>query len=156
VTIEIKKAMLFDKDVLRALQKTLTKESNYLPYGIIEEEKDISILKNTRKTNSSYFKIIRIDGKTVGFSSLTKTSVDKGYIKIGVLKQYQRNGYGEMLLRNIIDDARSNNLHSLFLYVTINNVAGVALFLKNNFIIKETVNLKPFGNHYRMGIELTN
>ncbi len=57
---------------------------------------------------------------------------------IAIDPAFQRQGLGNILLEDCIQDLRKNNVHRIFLYADINNKPAVNLYLKHGFVITGT------------------
>lgn len=74
-----------------------------------------------------------LDGTVVGYAGLQQAA-DEGYIaNIAVLPAWRRKGWGEALLRYLIDYAREEKLSFLTLEVRRSNLPAQALYRKLGF-----------------------
>lgn len=91
-----------------------------------------------------YFGIFNKDGMLVGYAGMW-VSVDVGEItNVAVHPDYRRQGIASLLINNLIDVCRINNLSSINLEVRENNCKAISLYNKLGF---EKVGLRK--NYYK-------
>ena len=109
------------------------KKSDYFKILQIEQ----NLFKNTmikKELNNffrqSSFRIWKIEeDKITGYISFYQVMDEVEIIKIGIIKSYQRNGYGSFLIKEL----KKLNMKKIFLEVSTENVKAVNFYLKNGF-----------------------
>ena len=69
------------------------------------------------------------EGIITGYMSFYQVMEEVEIIKIGVIKSYQRNGYGSYLIKEL----KTLDIKKIFLEVSIENVQAINFYLKNGF-----------------------
>ena len=108
-------------------------KSDYLKILHIEQNlfknNTIKIELNNFSSQSS-FKMWKIEeNKIIGYMSFYQVMDEVEIIKIGVVKSYQRNGYGSFLIKEL----KKLDIKKIFLEVSIENVKAINFYLKNGF-----------------------
>ena len=67
--------------------------------------------------------------KIIGFVYFYYVKDEVEIISIGILKEYQQNGYGSIIIREI----KNLNLKKIFLEVSVENFQAINFYLKNGF-----------------------
>ena len=109
------------------------KKSDYFKILQIEQ----NLFKNTmikKELNNffsqSSFRIGKIEeDKITGYISFYQVMDEVEIIKIGIIKSYQRNGYGSFLIKEL----KKLNIKKIFLEVSTENVKAINFYLKNGF-----------------------
>ena len=109
------------------------KKSDYFKILQIEQ----NLFKNTmikKELNNffsqSSFRIWKIEeDKITGYMSFYQVMDEVEIIKIGIIKSYQRNGYGSFLIKEL----KKLNMKKIFLEVSTENVKAINFYLKNGF-----------------------
>ena len=109
------------------------KKSDYFKILQIEQ----NLFKNTmikKELNNffsqSSFRIWKIEeDKIRGYMSFYQVMDEVEIIKIGIIKSYQRNGYGSFLIKEL----KKLNIKKIFLEVSTENVKAINFYLKNGF-----------------------
>mgnify|MGYP001460120917 CR=1 FL=1 len=109
------------------------KKSDYFKILQIEQ----NLFKNTmikKELNNffsqSSFRIWKIEeDKITGYMSFYQVMDEVEIIKIGIIKSYQRNGYGSFLIKEL----KKLNIKKIFLEVSTENVKAINFYLKNGF-----------------------
>ena len=109
------------------------KKSDYFKILQIEQ----NLFKNTmikKELNNffsqSSFRIWKIEeDKITGYISFYQVLDEVEIIKIGIIKSYQRNGYGSFLIKEL----KKLNIKKIFLEVSTENVKAINFYLKNGF-----------------------
>ena len=103
--------------------KILRIEQNLFKNTMIEKE-----LNNFFSQSS--FRIWKIEeDKITGYMSFYQVMDEVEIIKIGIIKSYQRNGYGSFLIKEL----KKLNIKKIFLEVSTENVKAINFYLKNGF-----------------------
>jgi ribosomal-protein-alanine N-acetyltransferase len=96
---------------------------------------------------AKYF-CLKIDGIIVGYIGMWQI-LDEGHItNVAVLESHRKKGYGEKLIRKLIEYAKKNELIFLTLEVRITNEAAINLYQKCGFT---TVGIRK--NYYENSID---
>ena len=109
------------------------KKSDYFKILQIEQ----NLFKNTmikKELNNffrqSSFRIWKIEeDKITGYISFYQVMDEVEIIKIGIIKSYQRKGYGSFLIKEL----KKLNIKKIFLEVSTENVKAINFYLKNGF-----------------------
>ena len=108
-------------------------KSDYFKILQIEQNlfKNITIQKEWYNVPSqSSVRIWKIEeDKITGYMSFYQVMDEVEIIKIGVIKSYQRNGYGSFLIKEL----KKLNIKKIFLEVSTENVKAINFYLKNGF-----------------------
>ena len=104
-------------------------------FKILQIEQDL--FKNTIIHNELYnipsqssLRIWKIEeDKITGYMSFYQVMDEVEIIKIGVIKSYQRNGYGSYLIKEL----KKLDIKKIFLEVSSENVHAINFYLKNGF-----------------------
>lgn len=80
--------------------------------------------------------MMTIDDLPVCYGHLEK---ENGVVWLGiaVAEQYRRRGLGRTMMKELIDHARSNDIHSIYLSVDYDNTAAMDLYKKLGFKLHE-------------------
>lgn len=78
--------------------------------------------------------ILEIDGSLVGSVAVYGNEIDD----LIVAKKFQRQGYGEALLRYAVSYLQSNDVSPIILHVADWNQGAIKMYLKNGFSIVKT------------------
>ena len=113
-----------DKDLLYLKENLITEFDNFWNYEILKQE--------FLNTNTTY--IVAEQNETiVGFAGIL-TIVDEANIMNIVTKKDKRNlGIGTLLLQNLIQISKEQNLNSVTLEVNEHNIPAIKLYEKFNF-----------------------
>lgn len=96
----------------------------------------------------TYYCCIEINKKVIGYAGLWKI-IDEGHItNIAVLPMYRKKGYGNNLIKNLINYCNKNSIVSMTLEVRESNEAAINLYRKNGF---EIAGIRP--NYYTKPVE---
>lgn len=117
----VRPATLEDADGIYAIEE----ESFSIPWSMDSITHDLA---NTELT--MYDVLVRDDGRVEGYGGLWRV-LDEGQITNIALRQDCRgNGYGELLLRVLMESAWEKGCASIFLEVRISNAAALGLYRK--------------------------
>jgi len=109
------------------------------------------VLNSELQRGDVWWDQLRIDGRMAGFcsylpgGSAEEMKVDKLYVH----HEYQRRGYGGLLLERTAAVARSRGLRILTLTVNKHNRAAIAAYIKHGFSITDAV-IKDIGGGFVM------
>lgn len=84
--------------------------------------------------NSGYLCCVdEADGEIRGYAVLMPALEEAELLTIGVATAQQRKGLGRAMLREILETARKNKMHRVFLEVRPSNAAAIALYRSTGF-----------------------
>lgn len=72
--------------------------------------------------------------KFIGYAILSYAANEAHILNFVIAPEFQRQGYGQLLLNHIIQSAKVQDAEELFLEVRVSNEAAINLYKKNNFI----------------------
>jgi ribosomal-protein-alanine N-acetyltransferase len=75
----------------------------------------------------------RRDGETIGYAVLMHASDEAHLLNLSIAADFQRQGYGSLLLLRVCELAREHGARRLFLEVRPSNVAALRLYERNGF-----------------------
>ena len=113
-----------DKDLLYLKENLITEFDNFWNYEMLKQE--------FLNTNTTYI-VAKQNETIVGFAGIL-TIVDEANIMNIVTKKDKRNlGIGSLLLQNLIQISKEQNLNSVTLEVNEHNIPAIKLYEKFNF-----------------------
>jgi ribosomal-protein-alanine acetyltransferase len=113
-----------DKDLLYLKENLITEFDNFWNYEILKQE--------FLNTNTTYI-VAKQNETIVGFAGIL-TIIDEANIMNIVTKKDKRNlGIGTLLLQNLIQISKEQNLNSVTLEVNEHNIPAIKLYEKFNF-----------------------
>ncbi len=80
-----------------------------------------------------YF-VAQTDGEVVGYAGMWHVCGEGHITNIAVSPSHRRSGIGRLLLGRLIDSARIQDMHVMFLEVRASNAAAIALYENHGFI----------------------
>lgn len=83
-------------------------------------------------SNNSKYYAYELNNVYIGFICILDLGAELEIIDVFVLPEYQGNGYGDKLLKYILDNYKNRNY---FLEVNVNNEKAINLYKKNGFEI---------------------
>ena len=83
-------------------------------------------------SNKSKYYAYELNNEFIGFICILDLDTELEIIDVFVLPEYQGNGYGDKLLKYILDNYKNRNY---FLEVNVNNERAINLYKKNGFEI---------------------
>ncbi|MBR4830564.1 MAG: GNAT family N-acetyltransferase [Bacilli bacterium] len=86
-------------------------------------------------SNNSKYYAYELNNSYIGFICILDLDTELEIIDVFVMPEYQGNGYGDKLLKYILDNYRDRNY---FLEVNVNNEKAINLYKKNGFDILTT------------------
>ena len=81
-------------------------------------------------SNNSKYYAYELNNEFIGFICILDLDTELEIIDVFVLPEYQGNGYGDKLLKYILDNYKNRNY---FLEVNVNNERAINLYKKNGF-----------------------
>lgn len=86
-------------------------------------------------SNNSKYYAYELNNSYIGFICILDLDTELEIIDVFVLPEFQGNGYGDRLLKYILDNYKDRNY---FLEVNVNNEKAINLYKKNGFNILTT------------------
>ena len=86
-------------------------------------------------SNNSKYYAYELNNSYIGFICILDLDTELEIIDVFVMPEYQGNGYGDKLLKYILDNYKNRNY---FLEVNVNNEKAINLYKKNGFNILTT------------------
>ena len=83
-------------------------------------------------SNNSKYYAYELNNEFIGFICILDLDIELEIIDVFVMPEYQGNGYGDKLLKYILDNYKNRNY---FLEVNVNNERAINLYKKNGFEI---------------------
>ncbi len=83
-------------------------------------------------SNNSKYYAYELNNKYIGFICILDLDTELEIIDVFIEPKYQGNGYGDKLLKYILDNYKNRNY---FLEVNVNNERAINLYKKNGFEI---------------------
>lgn len=78
--------------------------------------------------------VLEIDGQIIGYASLRFVGNEGDINTISVARDFQRKGYGQLLLNWLEQTAKENGVKELFLDVRTDNEPAIAIYKKNGYL----------------------
>lgn len=72
-------------------------------------------------------------GQVVGYGQVIYNKGLYTIVNLGILGEYRRHGYGEMLLKYLINICKQNSIHDVYIRVDKDNLKAIALYNKVGF-----------------------
>ena len=118
---------------LNSIKNVLASEfDNFWSYDVLEEELEC---------DNSYVIVAKVDENTIiGFAGLKVILDEADIMNIVVKKSYRNLGLGSILLQNLINISKLQNLKSITLEVAENNLPAIHLYKKFMFHGNESRN----------------
>jgi len=145
VEVHVRKAVMEDKDNLIELQKQLVKESIFLRSNNVNpnDKARFEINRLNKYIDlPNYYLVLQVNDILVGVLRYkSSTDVISGEFGIGILKEYQRKGYGRLMINTLIALLRKDQV-AKYLYLTVDN---------GNLIAKKLYELMGFKFYTKQG-----
>ena len=109
-------------------------------------DSDLLNIEGVYLENNGAFLVGLLDGQIVAMGALRKISNEKGEIKrMRVLPQFQRQGFGQVILDVLEKEAVARGYKTLCLDTTVLQVAAQKMYLKDGYIeVRRTKQGFPF------------
>lgn len=127
--MKIRKMTMEDLDEVIAIEQSLFTSpwgKNHFSYELTQNPFAINLVG-------------QIDQKIVSVGCLWAIFERAEITNIGVSKEYQHQGLGEMMLRKMVDEARCAGCTSIFLDVRVSNASAIRLYQRLGFHTFHTV-----------------
>ena len=92
-----------------------------------------SILKSELENSNSYYIVVKDNSNIVGFAGIKLVIPDCDIMNIVVKKDFRNQGLGSLLLKNLINLAKSLGVRNIFLEVDEKNSPAISLYNKYGF-----------------------
>lgn len=119
-----------DEELRCSIQNSVFNEKNRIPLTVEdiyrEEEEDYYL------SNYGVF-IYNTEGQVVGYGQVILNNGLYTIVNIGILQRYRQNGYGEMLVRYLINLCYKNSIKHVYIKVEKNNQNALSLYTKIGF-----------------------
>ena len=100
----------------------------------LKEAWTLSSLKNELKNPLARYLILKVDNKVIAFAGLWIVANEGQITNIAVHPDYRNNGFGNLLMKSLIDNMKNWNCNSLTLEVRSSNTIARKLYSKYGFI----------------------
>ncbi|MEK4348843.1 GNAT family N-acetyltransferase [Paenibacillus sp. FSL P4-0184] len=146
MVITSRKLIPNDAEALLRLQHQLDQESKFMLLEPDERQSSLNQVKEMLETFASADTSIligaEVDNHLIGYISVRGGSVRRNrhsaYIVIGILRQYQGQGIGTGLFKELDAWAKNTEIVRLELTVMTHNELAMSLYIKNGFEIEGT------------------
>lgn len=95
---------------------------------------NLDILKDELKSNNSKFIVAKLENEIVGFAGAKFIIDEADIMNIAVKSSYRKQGIASLLLKNLIDICKNNNINSINLEVNEENFPAINLYKKYGFL----------------------
>lgn len=95
---------------------------------------NLDILKDELKSNNSKFIIAKLENEIVGFAGVKFIIDEADIMNIAVKFSYRKQGIASLLLKNLIDVCKNNNINTINLEVNEENFPAINLYKKYEFL----------------------
>lgn len=128
----------------KILIEKFTLDDLYVIKDVLEKDFDefwnFNILKKELQNDSSFYLCFKIDSQIIGFAGIS-IILDTAELNNIVIKKDKRgNGYSSILLKELLQFAKSKNCKTFNLEVANNNIIAINLYKKFGF---EQVGMRP-------------
>ncbi|NRZ12843.1 GNAT family N-acetyltransferase [Clostridium beijerinckii] len=79
------------------------------------------------------FFICNNNGQVVGYGQIIFNRGFYTIVNLGILEEYRKHGYGELLVRYLIDLCYRNSIKTVYIRVEKNNLKALSLYTKIGF-----------------------
>ena len=115
----------------------MTKEDLNSIANILQSDFDdfwnYNILSNELNSSNSIYLVAKINDEIIGFAGLTLILDEAEINNIVIKKDFRKNGYSKILLQNLIDLSKKQNIKKINLEVNIENIIAINLYHSFNF-----------------------
>lgn len=95
---------------------------------------NLDVLKDELKSNNSKFIVAKLENEIVGFAGAKFIIDEADIMNIAVKSSYRKQGIASLLLKNLIDICKNNNINSINLEVNEENFPAINLYKKHKFL----------------------
>ena len=89
-----------------------------------------SILKSELESPNSYYIVIKNNSKIIGFAGIKVSPPDCDIMNIVIKKDFRNQGFGSLLLEELIKLSKSLDVQNIFLEVNEQNLPAISLYNK--------------------------
>ena len=119
-----------DEELRCKIQNSVFYDENRIPLSISdisdEEYEDYYI-------NDLGVFICKNDGQAIGYGQIILNNNEHTIVNLGVLKTYRHQGYGESLIKYLIELCYKNSIKNVFIKVERENINALSLYKKIGF-----------------------
>ncbi len=119
------------------IEKMTLENLNQIKDNLISDFDDFwnyNVLKQELECENSYFIIAKNnDDEIVGFAGLKNIIDEANIMNIVVKKSFRHHGIGSILLENLLNYSKDNNLKTITLEVNEHNLSAIRLYDKFDF-----------------------
>lgn len=119
-----------DEELRCKIQNSVFYDKNRIPLcpsDIIDEEDEDYYL------NKFGVFICKNDGQAIGYGQVIYSNGEYTIVNLGILKSYRQRGYGEILLKYLIELCYNNSINYVFIKVERENINALSLYKKIGF-----------------------
>ena len=103
-----------------------------------------SIFKSELESLNSHYIVIKDNSKIIGFAGIKLCSPDCDIMNIVIRKNFRKQGFGSILLKELIKLSKSLGVQNIFLEVNEKNISAISLYNKLGF---EKISIRK--NYYK-------
>ena len=92
-----------------------------------------NILSNELNSSNSIYLVAKINDEIIGFAGITLILDEAEINNIVIKKVFRKKGYSKILLQNLIDLSKKQNIKKINLEVNIENIIAINLYHSFNF-----------------------
>lgn len=115
----------------------MTKEDLNSIANILQSDFDdfwnYNILSNELNSSNSIYLVAKINDEIIGFAGITLILDEAEINNIVIKKDFRKKGYSKILLQNLIDLSKKQNIKKINLEVNIENTIAINLYHSFNF-----------------------
>ena len=115
----------------------MTKEDLNSIANILQSDFDdfwnYNILSNELNSSNSIYLVAKINDEIIGFAGITLILDEAEINNIVIKKVFRKKGYSKILLQNLIDLSKKQNIKKINLEVNIENIIAINLYHSFNF-----------------------
>lgn len=115
----------------------MTKEDLNSIANILQSDFDdfwnYNILSNELNSSNSIYLVAKINDEIIGFAGITLILDEAEINNIVIKKDFRKKGYSKILLQNVIDLSKKQNIKKINLEVNIENIIAINLYHSFNF-----------------------
>lgn len=119
-----------DEELRCKIQNSVFYDKNRIPLctsDITDEEDEYYYINNF-----GVF-ICKNDGQAMGYGQVIYSNGEYTIVNLGILKSYRQRGYGELLLKYLIELCHNNSIKYVYIKVERKNVNALSLYKKIGF-----------------------
>lgn len=121
----------------KVLISKMTKEDLNSISNILQSDFDdfwnYNILLNELNSSNSIYLVAKINNEIIGFAGITLILDEAEINNIVIKKDFRKKGYSKILLQNLIDLSKKQNIKKINLEVNIENIIAINLYHSFNF-----------------------